>query len=143
MSLILKENYPNLTVVNLENGISFVHDNKTGKNYFENKMIAECTGVKESTVRDHWRNFKNFNTNVNNIDVSLKVVNIDKPVVFKSFDFLNYVIYCSNEPEAVGMRDYITDAIDEKFNKDVGFKKPLVDRLLSALKQLGRVLKND
>lgn len=133
MSLILKENYPNLTVVNLENGISFVHDNNTGKNYFNNKTIAEACGLKERTIRDHWRKFKELNSNGDNIAVSLKVLNINRPVVFKSFDFFTYVAYRSDKNEAVGVRNYISDAIDEKFNKDVGFKKPLVDRLSDAL----------
>ena len=39
MSLILRENYENLIVVDLDNGISFVHDNKTGKNYFSHKIF--------------------------------------------------------------------------------------------------------
>lgn len=133
MSLILKENYENLIVVDLDNGISFVHDNKTGKNYFSNKIIAQCTGLDEVTVRRHWMNFKELNTNVQDMNVSLKVPNIDKPVEFKSFDFLTYVAYRSNKDKAIQMRNYISDAIDEKFNKDVGFKKPLVDRLSDAL----------
>lgn len=133
MSLILRENYENLIVVDLDNGISFVHDNNTGKNYFSNKIIAQACGLNESTVRDHWRKFKELNTNGDNIAVSLKVLNIDKPVGFKSFDFFTYVAYRSDKEEAVGMRNYISDAINEKFNKDVGFKKPLVDRLSDAL----------
>lgn len=133
MSLILKENYENLIVVDLDNGISFVHDNKTGKNYFNNKIIAKACGLNERTVRDHWKKFKELNTNGDNIAVSLKVLNIDRPVEFKSFDFFTYVAYRSDKEEAVGMRNYISDAIDEKFNKDVGFKKPLVDRLSDAL----------
>lgn len=133
MSLILKEKYENLTVVDLDNGISFVHDNKTGKNYFSNEIIAKACGLDESTVRNHWGTFKELNNNVDNINVNLKVLNIKKPVGFKSFDFFTYVAYRSDKPEAVGMRNYISDAIDEKFNKDVGFKKPLVDRLSDAL----------
>lgn len=133
MSLILKENYENLIVVDLDNGISFVHDNKTGKNYFKNETIAQACGLKESTIRDHWRKFKELNSNVDNIDVVLKVANVKQGVDFKSFDFFTYVAYRSNKDEAVGVRNYISNAIDEKFNKDVGFNKPLVDRLSDAL----------
>ena len=133
MSLILKENYENLVVVDLDNGISFVHDNKTGKNYFSNKMIAEACGTDESNVRRYWGEFKAKRTNVLNSHVSLKVLNIDKPVGFKSFDFFNYVSNRVNTKEALQMQEYISDAIDEKFNRDVGFKKPLVDRLSDAL----------
>lgn len=118
MSLILKENYENLIVVDLANGISFVHDNKTGKNYFSNKTIAEACGLKERTIRDHWGKFKELNSNGGNIAVSLKVLNINRPVVFKSFDFFTYVAYRSDKNEAVGVRNYISNAIDEKFNKD-------------------------
>ena len=133
MSLILRENYENLIVVDLDNGISFVHDNKTGKNYFSNKMIAQACGTDESNVRRYWRDFKEKRTNVLNSHVSLKVLNIDRPVDFKSFDFFNYVSNRVNTKEALQMQEYISDAIDEKFNKDVGFKKPLVDRLSDAL----------
>lgn len=91
MSLILRENYENLIVVDLDNGISFVHDNNAGKNYFSNKIIAQACGLNERTVRKHWTKFKELNTNGDNIAVSLKVLNIDKPVGFKSFDFFNYV----------------------------------------------------
>lgn len=133
MSLILKENYENLIVVDLDNGISFVHDNKTGKNYFSNQMIAEACGTAESNVRRYWRKFKEYRTNVSNSHVSLFVSNSDKPVDFKSFDFFNYVSNRVNSKEALQMQEYISDAIDEKFNRDVGFKKPLVDRLSDAL----------
>lgn len=133
MSLILKENYENLIVVDLDNGISFVHDNKTGKNYFSNKIIAKACGTDESNVRRYWGEFKAKRTNVLNSHVSLKVLNIDKPVGFKSFDFFNYVSNRVNTKEALQMQEYISDAIDEKFNKDVGFNKPLVDRLSDAL----------
>ena len=72
MSLILKENYENLIVVDLDNGISFVHDNKTGKNYFSNKMIAEACGTDESNVRRYWSNFKEKRNNVLNSHVVFK-----------------------------------------------------------------------
>lgn len=133
MSLILKENYENLIVVDLDNGISFVHDNKSGKNYFSNKIIAEACGTDESNVRRYWGEFKAKRTNVLNSHVSLKVLNIDRPVGFKSFDFFNYVSNRVNTKEALQMQEYISNAIDEKFNKDIGFKKPLVDRLSDAL----------
>ena len=133
MSLILKENYENLIVVDLDNGISFVHDNKTGKNYFSNKMIAEACGTDESNVRRYWSNFKEKRNNVLNSYVVLKVANVKQGVDFKSFDFFNYVSNRVNSKEALQMQEYISDAIDEKFNSDVGFKKPLVDRLSDAL----------
>lgn len=132
-NLILSDEYDNLCVVNLPNGISFVHDNKTGKNYFNNKTIAKCTGLDEATVRRHWMSFKDLNTNVQELNVTLKIHNIDRPVVFKSFDFLTYVSYRSNKDKAIQMRNYISDAIDEKFNKDVGFQKPMVERLADAM----------
>ena len=133
MSLKLRENYENLIVVDLDNGISFVHDNKTGKNYFSNKMIAEACGTDESNVRRYWSNFKEKRNNVLNSHVVLKVANVKQGVDFKSFDFFNYVSNRVNSKEALQMQEYISDAIDEKFNSDVGFKKPLVDRLSDAL----------
>ena len=96
-------------------------------------MIAQACGTDESNVRRYWRDFKEKRTNVLNSHVSLKVLNIDRPVDFKSFDFFNYVSNRVNTKEALQMQEYISDAIDEKFNKDVGFKKPLVDRLSDAL----------
>lgn len=133
MSLILKENYENLIVVDLDNGISFVHDNKTGKNYFNNKTIAQACGTDESNVRRYWSNFKEKRNNVLNSHVVLKVANVKQGVDFKSFDFFNYVSNRVNTKEALQMQEYISNAIDEKFNKDIGFKKPLVDRLSDAL----------
>lgn len=127
--LVLKEKHPKEYVtVNWENGISFVHNNETGQNFFSNKIIAECTGLDEVTVRRHWMKFKDLNnvggTNVHDMNVSLKVLNINRPVDFKSFDFFTYVAYTSNKPEAVQMRNWIVKALDEQFNQDVGFTQP-------------------
>ena len=123
MKLVLKDDNGEFLVECLDGDVQFVHHNKTGKNYFSNKVIAKCTGLEESVIRKHWRKFKGFDSNVQDMHVSLKVLNIDKPIEFKSFNFLTYVAYRSNKPEAVIMRDYISDAIDEKFNKDANLIK--------------------
>ena len=123
--LILKDNNPKeYIVVELDNGISFVHDNNSSKNFFSNKMIAEACGIDESNVRRYWKNFKDKRTNVLNSHVSLFVTNSDKPVDFKDFDFFNYVSNRVNTTEALQMQQYISEAINEKFNKDVGFTQP-------------------
>lgn len=120
----LKSNNPDkYVVVNINDNICCVHDNNSGNNYFSNKMIAKCTGLGERSVEIHWRNFKELNSNRKNLSVSLKVLNSDKPVEFKSFDFLTYVTYRSNKSEAILMRNYIVDALDDKFNKDAGFNQ--------------------
>lgn len=123
MKLVLKDDNGEFLVECLDGDVQFVHHNRTGKNYFSNKVIAKCTGLGERAVEKHWSNFKKLNTNRTHSSVRLKVFNIDKPVEFKSFNFLTYVAYRSNQPEAVIMRDYISDAIDEKFNRDIGIIK--------------------
>ncbi len=124
--LKLKDNNPkNYVVVDLDNDVSFIHDNNTGKNFFSNKMIAEACGTDESNVRRYWGNFKDKRTNVINSHVSLFTVNSDKPVDFKSFDFFNYVSNRVNTKESLRMQEYIADSIDEKFNRDVGFTKTI------------------
>ena len=139
MKLILKDDNGEYLIECIDDDIQFVHHNKTGRNYFSNKVIAKCCGLGERAVVKHWNNFKDFNTKGTNSSVSLKVLNIDKPIEFKSFNFLTYVAYRSNKPEAVIMRDYISDAIDKKFNKDANLVKvkPKVDNHEKRLERLG------
>ena len=135
----LKSNNPkNYVIVNIDDDICCVHDNNDGNNYFSNKMIAKCVGLGERSVEIHWSNFKELNSNRKNLSVSLKVLNSDKPVEFKSFDFLTYVTYRSNKEKAVQMRNYIVDALNEKFNKDIGFKqeKSLEQEAMETIKYL-------
>ena len=121
----LKSNNPDkYVVVELDNGICFVHDDKNNKNFFSNKIIAQACGTNESNVRRYWKNFKDKRTNVSKSHVSIMIVNSDKPVDFKGFDFFNYVSNRVNTKEALQMQEYIANAIDEKFNKDIGFKQP-------------------
>lgn len=121
MSIVLKKEYENLTVVNLDDGVSFVHDNKTGKNYFMDKTIAHVAGMTVRNVRKHKKKYKAIATKGTNSSLSLEVSNSDKPVEFNDFDFLTYVVYRSDKTEAIQMRNYISNAIDEKFNADTGF----------------------
>ena len=144
MKLVLKEDYENLEIEYLDDDVQFVHDKETGKNYFSNKVIAKCTGLEESVVRKHWSNFKELNTNVQNMHVVLKVANVKQGVDFKSFDFLTYVAYRSNKPEAIQMRNYIVNAIDEKFNKDVSVikEKRQIDNHAKRLDKLSSEIDN-
>ena len=135
----LKSNNPkNYVIVNIDDNICCVHDNNDGNNYFSNNVIAKCVGLGERSVEIHWGNFKELNNNRKNLSVNLKVLNSKKPVEFKSFDFLTYVTYRSNKEKAVQMRNYIVDALNEKFNKDIGFKqeKSLEQKAMETIKYL-------
>ena len=48
----------------------------------------------------------------------LKIKNSDRPITFHSFDVLSYVVFRSNKPEAMMMRNWIKNALNEKFNRD-------------------------
>ena len=134
MSLILKENNPNnYSVVHLDNGVSFVHDNKTGKNYFNQEAISRIVGLNQSAISKRISRYKDEMDNIPNWNIALNVLDSTKPITFYDFDVVTYIVYRSNSLEAIRMRNYISNSIDEKFNKDVGFKKPLVDRLSDAL----------
>lgn len=125
--LILKENNPdNYVVVHLDNGVSFIHDNKTGKNYFNQEAISEITGLTQGGVSARISRYKAEISNITNCNIALNVLNSTKPVLFYDFDVVTYVVYRSNKTEAIQMRNYISNSIDEKFNRDVGFNSPVV-----------------
>lgn len=121
MSIVLKKEYENLTIVNLDDGVSFIHDNNTGKNYFNRKTISKISGLSSKTVSKHINKYKDLSNKSQNMRLNLKVVDSKKPVTFYSFDVVTYVVFRSNQEEAIQMRNYISDAIDEKFNRDAGF----------------------
>lgn len=52
--LKLKNNNPDkYVVVKLVDGTMFIHDEESGKNYFNQKAIAEITGLNQGTVSYH------------------------------------------------------------------------------------------
>ena len=123
--LILMDNNPKeYIVVELDNGICFVHNNKTGKNYFNQEAITRITGLDQSGISRHISRYKEEMQDMHNMHILLKVVNSRARVKFYDFDVVTYIVYRSDKLEARRMRKYISDAIDKKFNSDAGFTQP-------------------
>ena len=129
-SFELDDEYPNLIVSELENGIACVHNVLTGENFFTSKTIQQATGLPKSTVSDKISKYNELSTKSeisdlvpealnSNIEtkITLKLKNIDKPVTFHSFNVFTYVAFNSKKPEAAIMRDWIQNALNEKFNE--------------------------
>lgn len=142
--LKLKNNNPDkYVVVKLSDGTMFVHDKESGRNFFSQKAIAVMFGLSISAVSRLLKQYKNIQkekkSNLQNLQISLNVFDSDKPVVFHSFSAVTHVAYRSNSPNAVDYRDYIEEAINEKFNKDAGFTKSIEpsheDKILSRAKK--------
>lgn len=125
----LDGDYPNLIVSELENGVSCVHNVLTGDNFFNSKTIEKTLGLTKQKVSYHISKYEEFLTkskkiglsqeysNSNKTDkIKLKIKNSDKPVSFYSFDVLTYIAYRVNTLEAISMRDWIQNALNEKFN---------------------------
>lgn len=125
--LFLKECNPkNYVVVELNDGTSFVHDNINGQNYFSQKAIQKISGLTQKSVSKHIKRFKDHMNNTTNSSINLEIFNSKKPVEFYSFDVVTFICFRSNKKEAIQMRQYIQEAINEKFNADTGLaKKPL------------------
>ena len=113
--LKLKNNNPDkYVVVKLVDGTMFIHDEESGKNYFNQKAIAEITGLNQGTVSYHLSEYKARKNNIENIDINLQVFNSKKPIVFHPFSALSYVTHRANTPEAIEYCDYLEEAINEK-----------------------------
>jgi hypothetical protein len=131
--LILSPNNPKEYVaINWEDGISFVQNNETGKNFFSNKTIGKCTGLTKQAVSHHWVNFKKLNTN-EDISVTLKILNIDKPVEFKTFEFFIYIIYRADTPKCIMMREKITSILIKKYSNIKSLKYLLSNNNIDSL----------
>ena len=150
--IILQDNNPKeYIVVELDNGICFVHNNKTGKNYFNQDAISRITGSSQNKISYHISRYKESMQDIKNIDILLKVVDSRMPITFYDFDVVTYIVYRINTLEAIQMRKYISDAIDEKFNSDAGFTQPKslepnhidIDELESKRNDLQSVQKGD
>ena len=90
--LILMDNNPKeYIVVELDNDICFVHNNKTGKNYFNQNAISRITDLNQGTISYHIRQYKDDIGNIDNIDIALNVLNSTKPVKFYDFDVVTYI----------------------------------------------------
>ena len=129
-SFELDDEYPNLIVGELENGMACVHNVLTGENFFNSETIEKATGLAQSSVSERISSYYEKSTNIVNNDISretfngditdkitLKIKGKDKPVTFHSFDVLTYVVYRSNKAEAIRMRNWIKNALNEKFNE--------------------------
>ena len=149
----LDEDYPNLIVDELDNGATFVHNILTGENFFNSKTIQELTGLSQSTVSDNIKKYYEFfpNTEIpvfgkkasnfnNETGITLKLKNTVRPVAFHNFNVLTYIAFHSEKPEAVVMREWIRNALNEKFNNyndiDLVDMKAKNERLRNRLKNI-------
>lgn len=138
--LKLKDNNPDkYVIVKLPDGTMCVHDKESGENFFNRKSIAELTGLTVRSVSLHLEQYKVLPIKGRNPSINLKVFNSKRPVEFFPFGAVNYIAYRSNKPEAIQARDYTERALNEKFNRDVGFTKTIEptreDKILSRAKK--------
>lgn len=110
-------------MVDLDNGVSFVHDNNTGKNWFNQEAISRITGLTQGRISRSINRYNDEMGNITNSNIALNVLDSTKTVKFYDFDIVTYIVYRSNSLKARQMRKYIADSIDEKFNRDAGFTK--------------------
>ena len=122
----LKSNNPNkYVVVKLPDGTMCVHDKESGENFFNRKSIAELTGLTVRSISLHLEQYKALPIKGRNPSINLNLFNSKRPVEFFPFGAVNYIAYRSNKPEAIQARDYTERALNEKFNRDVGFTKTI------------------
>ena len=139
--LILKDNNPKeYVVVDLDNDISFVHNNKTGKNYFNQNAISRITDLTQGRISQSIQRYNADMEDITNSNILLNVSNSRIPVKFYDFDVVTYIVYRSNNLKAIQMRKYISDSIDEKFNRDAGFTKP--EQLNSLEKDVRKIIQH-
>jgi hypothetical protein len=100
-------------------------------------------GLTRQDVGYHLRQYRDFKSNEKNLFITLNVFNSSRPVAFHPFSALTYVAYRSTSPEAIEYRDYLEVALNEKFNKDNGFKKTEQQKPLEKnVREIIQYLKN-
>lgn len=111
----------------------YIHDKETGENYFNQAVLKELFGVTQQTLSEHLNKYLEINeNNTTKTCIVLKMVNSKKGVKFYSFDAVTYLAYRINTEEALSIRQWISKALNEKYNQQTGLSKP---KLKNPLKQ--------
>lgn len=107
----------------------FIHDKETGENYFNQSVLKELFGVTQQKMSRHLNKYleqkERINTNTQKVSITLKMTHSDKPVHFYSFDAVTYLAYKLKTEEALSIRDWISQALNEKYNHERGFTKEI------------------
>lgn len=127
MSLKLINVDSNFVVENMCIGnvtVEFVHDSKTGSNYFNQKTLVDLFGVSVGTISHHLNNYlESLESNSNNIRIpliNLKTNNGTKRVKFYGFNAVTYLAFKINTPKAIELQNTISSVLDKMFNVVTG-----------------------
>lgn len=111
----------------------FIHDKESGENYFNQAVLKELFGVTQRNMSHHLNKYLEINENDRNkSSIVVKLVHSKNRVKFYSFDAVTYLAYRINTEEALSIRDWISQALNEKYNQQTGLSKP---KLKNPLKQ--------
>lgn len=114
----------------------FIHDKESGENYFNQAVLKELFGVNKQNMSRHLNRYlkqiSDDSTKSTKCRITLKMTHSDKPVHFYSFDAVTYLAYRINTDSALSIRDWISQALNEKYNQQTGLSKP---KLKNPLKQ--------
>ena len=102
----------------------FVHDKKTGKNYFNQFILSELFGINRKTVSYHLNKYlKNNTKNAKNIGINrikLEIENAKRKQSFYDFNCVSYLAFRINTPEAIEIQNQISSILDTMFNVATG-----------------------
>lgn len=111
----------------------FIHDKESGENYFNQAVLKELFGVSKMNISKHLNKYLEINENKSTKSlIVLKLVHSKSGVKFYSFDAVTYLAYRINTEEALSIRDWISQTLNEKYNQQQGLTKP---KLKNPLKQ--------
>lgn len=111
----------------------FIHDKESGENYFNQAVLKELFGVSKMNISKHLNKYLGINENKSTKSlIVLKLVHSKSGVKFYSFDAVTYLAYRINTEEALSIRDWISQTLNEKYNQQQGLTKP---KLKNPLKQ--------
>lgn len=111
----------------------FIHDKESGENYFNQAVLKELFGVSKMNISKHLNKYLGINENKSTKSlIVIKLVHSKSGVKFYSFDAVTYLAYRINTEEALSIRDWISQALNEKYNQEKGLSKP---KLKNPLKQ--------
>lgn len=121
--------------------VEFVHDKNTGYNYFPQAVLSDLFGINQSAVskqlNNYLKTFDNFIPNRNKIQIKLKTSNRGRKTVFYGFDAVSYLAFKIDTPNAIQVRETISDILDTMFNVVTG--KTDLDTKLDKLRVMQEV----
>lgn len=131
--------------------VEFVHDTKTGENYFNQKTLVNLFGVSRRTVGKHLEKYlkdsMNFGAKSTKIEIRLKTSNKGRKTSFYGFNAVTYLAFRINNPKATKIQNTISSVLDKMFNVVTGkdnintnkewVKTQCESRQVSAIKHKG------